>query len=349
LTNSDELIAEIDSLIRRDPARRGLIATEPQFGPLCPGHLAQATLSLAQSGRAVAIVTGFYIPHAIPPAAETDGPPGALFLARVLEQLGIDTEILTDRFCVAALRAAAEAAGYPLAKIHQLVTTSDDWIEAYFRSDFGARLTHLVSVERAGPSHTLESIRKQSRVGAAPLLDFETHVSIDCRDQCHNMRGECIDEFGAPIHRLFEEHIHFHAGVKTIGIGDGANEIGMGAVPWEELRRRLEGDSAPLIPCRIATDWNIIAGTSNWGAYALAASVALLRGRVDVLEPYDRLNERHIIESMVQHGPAVDGVTGRQEVTVDGLPFLTYIQPLEGIRRLLLPQLNERTTMEPTP
>ncbi|QDU43702.1 hypothetical protein Mal52_21780 [Symmachiella dynata] len=38
---------------------------------------------------------------------------------------------------------------------------------------------------------------------------------------------------------------------------------------------------------------------------------------------------------MCNHGPAVDGVTRRQEPTVDGLPFLTYIQPLEGIRQLL--------------
>ena len=65
---------------------------------------------------------------------------------------------------------------------------------------------------------------------------------------------------------------------KTIGIGDGGNEIGMGTVPWEELVRRLPRKEASAIPCRIATDWNIIAGTSNWGAFALAAAVALLAG-----------------------------------------------------------------------
>ena len=38
---------------------------------------------------------------------------------------------------------------------------------------------------------------------------------------------------------------------------------------------------------------------------------------------------------MVEHGPAVDGVTRRREATVDGLPFLTYIQPWAAIRAKL--------------
>jgi hypothetical protein len=38
---------------------------------------------------------------------------------------------------------------------------------------------------------------------------------------------------------------------------------------------------------------------------------------------------------MVAAGPAVDGVTRKREATIDGLPFETYIQPWDGIRRLL--------------
>ncbi|MGE3314258.1 MAG: glutamate cyclase domain-containing protein [Planctomycetaceae bacterium] len=337
MPHHDALIDEIDSLIRRDPARRGLIATESQFGPLCSGHLAQAARSLAETGRCVAIVTGFYIPHASPPAAETDGPPGALFLARVFERIGIETMVVTDENCLAAVRAAAVAAEYPIPKVVALSVKSASWVEDYFRSDFAARLTHLVAVERAGPSHTAESLASQKRSGAVPVAEFEATVPGDSRDRCHNMRGMPIDEYGLALYRLFEDHARFRPGITTIGIGDGANEIGMGIVAWEELRRRLEGAHAPCIPCRISTDWNIIAGTSNWGAYALAACVLLQRGRLDVLEPLDRPSEKNIIEQMVANGPAVDGVTGRQEATVDGLPFLTYIQPLEGIRRLLLP------------
>ena len=66
---------------------------------------------------------------------------------------------------------------------------------------------------------------------------------------------------------------------------------------------------------------------------ALAASVCLLRGRLDVLQPLTRERHREWLEYLVANGPAVDGVTGRREATVDGLPFLTYIQPWEGILR----------------
>jgi len=109
----------------------------------------------------------------------------------------------------------------------------------------------------------------------------------------------------------------------------------MGCVPWEDLERRLAGEQAGHIPCRIATDWNIIAGTSNWGAYALAAAVALLRGNMAAVAPFDSRQQEEVVKYMVVHGPAVDGVTRRQEPTVDGLPFLTYLQPWQAIRSRL--------------
>ena len=123
--------------------------------------------------------------------------------------------------------------------------------------------------------------------------------------------------------------------MKTIGIGDGGNEIGMGSIPWEDLVRRLDGDCATRIPCRTPADWTIVAGTSNWGACALAAAVALLRGCPEALRDCDARRHRHVLEKMIADGPAVDGVTGQRRATVDGLPFLTYIQPWEGIRRRL--------------
>jgi len=123
--------------------------------------------------------------------------------------------------------------------------------------------------------------------------------------------------------------------VRTIGIGDGGNELGMGAIPWDELQSRLTGPAAPLVPCRIATDWTIVAGVSNWGAQALAAAVCLLRGRVDVLAAWDIASEERRLQALVDDGPAVDGVTRLQQATIDGLPFLTYIQPWDGIRRIL--------------
>jgi len=321
-----------------------LIATEPLFGPLCPGHLAAAADHLARFGKRIAIVTGFFIPAGDPPAAETDGPPGALLLAQTLSALGIDSFIITDSHCFDALSSAALCSGYPASQLirypdaddpHAASVATSRWRSDFFKNGAGKGLSHLIAIERVGPSHTVESLAQQSRAGAVPGERFAERVPIEHRDHCHNMRGENIDRFAGDLHRLFEEVRDALPAVKTIGIGDGANEIGMGSVAWEELERRLTGEQAARVPCRIATDWNIVAGTSNWGGYALAAGVALLRGDVSAVAPFDCRQQQTILETMVARGPAVDGVTRRREATVDGLPFLTYIQPWAAIRAKL--------------
>lgn len=330
-----ELIAQFDALIRRDPARRGLISSEAEHGPLCAGHLAQAAVELATNGRTVGIVTGFFVPGGEVPAAETDGPIGALVLGAALRAIGIDAFILTDAFCTSAIAAAAEAIGFP---DDGLVSVPDDvegWLPEFYSDGLGRSLSHLVSIERVGPSHSPESLERQVGHQLEDSERFRTSVPIDAHDRCHNMRGEVIDDTTHGLHRLFEELLRYQPRAKTVGIGDGANEIGMGAVLWRELVQRLDSEQAPRIPCRVATDWNIVAGTSNWGAYALAAAVAVLRGEVDHLRPWGESHQQKMLEDIVQNGPAVDGKTRLRQATVDGLPFITYIQPWLEMRRLM--------------
>lgn len=340
---------DFERFIHRDPARRGLCASEfdesgqatsPRLGA---GQLAAAAKELSQNARRVAIVTGFFIPHAQPPCAETDGPPGSLFLAHCLRELGVDAAVITDGPCAAAVRAAAAGIDFPLDRVFIAPLKAETWCDEFLRSEFARNLTHLIAVERVGPSHTRESWGL--RVGSGEQDTAAAHSSLltphsqlfdvapEHHDRCHNMRGVCIDAHTAPLHLLFERLPQFHPTARTIGVGDGGNEIGMGAIPWAELRRRLTGEHAGRVPCRIACDFNIVAGTSNWGAMALAAGVCLLRNRLDVLQPWTQEKHCEWLEHLVENGPAVDGVTGRREATVDGLPFLTYIQPWEGILR----------------
>ena len=357
-----DALDEFERFIHRDPARRGLCASElDESGQstllrLGAGQLAAAANELARNAKRVAIVTGFFIPRAQPPCAETDGPPGSLFLAHCLRELGIDTAIVTDDPCAPAVRAAAKEIGFPRDRVFIAPLDAESWCSEFLQSEFARELTHLVSIERVGPSHTPESILKSGGVKSgellvvsgeqdttapnsllatnnSPLLTFLADVASEHHNRCHNMRGVCIDAHTAPLHLLFEQLPQFHPTARTIGIGDGGNEIGMGAIPWAELRHRLAGEQAGRVPCRIPCDFNIVAGTSNWGAMALAAGACLLRDRLDVLRPWTQERHRALLEQLVANGPAVDGVTGRREATVDGLPFLTYIQPWEGILR----------------
>jgi hypothetical protein len=149
------------------------------------------------------------------------------------------------------------------------------------------------------------------------------------------MRGEIIDPWTGGLHRLFDWVAEHRPDITTIGIGDGGNEIGMGCLKWDNIANRLWGEVAARIPCRVATTWNIVAGISNWGGYALAAAVLALSGRTEVMEPWTCQRELEVLEQFVMEGPAVDGITRRPEATVDGLPFLAYIQAWAAIRRRL--------------
>lgn len=345
----ERLLIEFERLIRRDPARRGLIATEEQRGPLCPGHLGQAATHLAENGKRAIIVTGFYIPSATPPAAETDGPPGAAMLAAALTRLGMVVEIVTDPRCHNAVKVAATSMHLPeetVICLGESTSNIDQWFRRNVAGTSRPPLTHLIAIERAGPSHTRDSILRYVspddtetaahsstlRNEAFDLAEFNRLVPESTWNHCHNMRGICLDEFTSPLHRLFEL-ADDHESIATIGIGDGGNEIGMGSIRWREIQERLSSPAVAHIPCRIKTDWTIVAGVSNWGGMALAAATLALRNQHDVMKTWTSQQQLRLLEQLVQQGPAVDGITRLAEATVDGLPFLTYIQPWEGIRR----------------
>ena len=65
----------------------------------------------------------------------------------------------------------------------------------------------------------------------------------------------------------------------------------------------------------VATDHLVVAGTSNWGAYGIAAQLAWLTGEPMLHSPG---TERRLIAACVEAG-AIDGLSRRAEPTVDGL------------------------------
>lgn len=287
-------------------------------------------------------MTGFFIPGASPPAAETDGPPGTALLAAALKQLGLSIQIATDEPCRTAIEVAALEMGLASEEVCTIPAQREEQESWFSRllatTSHQLPLTHLISLERVGPSHTSASVQTQlHRTTASDWSTrhvFDRLVPTSDQDRCHNMRGECIDAHTAPLHRLFElaasrDDIH------TIGIGDGGNEIGMGSIPWQELHLRLNSPHAARVPCRIATDWTIVAGVSNWGGQALAAAVLSLTNHTHAARDWTANQQLQLLERLVTDGPAVDGITRLREPTVDGLPFLTYIQPWEGLRRLM--------------
>jgi hypothetical protein len=340
---SERTLEQICEIIQGDVGNRGL-RTDPQSNLVTAtaGDFEAACRSLTETpNAAVAIVTGFYIPHACPPCAETDGPLGALFLARAFASLDIPVALATDNFCIAALRAGLEACQLSgKVRLASLPTpaqaremSAGDYCRPLFerRGSRSQPPTHLVALERVGPSYTQASL--QARQGIQSAADFFREVPQEYHDRCLTMRGRDVTAFVSPAHLLFEGAPEQEPRITTIGIGDGGNEIGMGKIPWDIIRRNIPNGG--LVACRVPTDHLIVCGVSNWGAYGLAAGVAFLRGKRLPSHLFDVERERELLRLMVGQGPLVDGVTGRPTVTVDGLSFERYVEPLRLIGELI--------------
>lgn len=315
---------------------RGLASFRWQGKPLDDGQLQAAATHLAQRATRVGVITGFCVATSQGITAETDGPPGALYLARALRAVGCEVTLLTDRPALPLLLAGCAHLGWdPAAIVEFPMQVSSRWTEQFFETGPGSQLSHLVAIERPGRSHTLTSLCQQSRIGSAPDAAFRAHVPAAELDLCHNMRGIPIEQHTAPMHLLFEHIERERLPIATIGIGDGGNELGMGRFPWEILVEAVGTPTAPQIVSRVATDFVLLAGVSNWAAYALALTTAELRGGHALAQHWHAAAERELIEALVRNSPAVDGVTLRREATVDGLPLVDYLQPLITMRRQL--------------
>lgn len=310
---STGLLDEIRALIQRDVNNRGL-ARDPHDNLFtrCRDDFTNACRGIAENPKpSLAIVTGFFIPHAQPPCGETDGPLGAIFLARAFTALGISVTLLTDLFCRQALISGLDACGLGASILVNTLPPSTTYWPAYLDVDwrhFSNRmgLTHLLALERVGPGSD---------------------------GRCRNMHGHDVTDLNNPAHLLFADTARQIHPLCTLGIGDGGNEIGMGKIPPDVIACNIP--HGERIACRVPADHLIVAGVSNWGAYALAAGVAILRRQRLPALLFDIDHERELLRVLVEQGPLVDGVSGRQTVTVDGLSFDDYAEPLRRIGQLL--------------
>ena len=314
------------ALVAQDPGGRGLARQADQsLFSACQSDFADACRALASLQQAsVVIVTGFYIPRS--GCAETDGPPGAIVLARMLVRCGHRVILAGEQFVLEPLTVALEILGRPAGIALQALSPAcmdpPDWF----------RQAHsVVFIERPGPAHSVETLAMQKRTGPAPAERFLEEVASVHWLKLHNMRGEILDVPLCPVERWLSA-VGGSCAAFTVGLGDGGNEIGMGKIPWEII-----ADRVPLggcLACHVATDYTIVSGVSNWGAYALATGLACLTGQAahDLL---DADAECRLWHEVVQRARLVDGVTGRREWSVDGLPWSVHAAVMTALQEQL--------------
>ncbi len=295
--DAHRLVDQIEALIQEDVGRNMTALFAAARGGL---RSAAAALAEGSSGP-IGLITGFYVPQGSPPAAETDGPVGAALLARGFAEIGVACRLATDEPCRNACAAALAGAGAAAVPVDSVA--------------IGAPVARLVAVWR--------------RSGIAAAISIE-RCGKSADGVPRNMRGRDISADTAPLDELFT------AGPwRTIAVGDGGNEIGMGALPRSLIAQHVAAGEA--IACVTPARHLIVAGVSNWGAYGLLGALAILREdwRPKLIGCLDEALDRRILEKTVADGPAVDGVSRTRTPTVDNLPIAVHHEKLRQIRALV--------------
>ncbi|XP_053330998.1 D-glutamate cyclase, mitochondrial [Spea bombifrons] len=303
-------IRALEGIIGVDPGDRGIKHL------LIPEELLKSSLSLSHA-KSVLITTGFPTHFQHDPPEETDGPPGAIAMAAMLQALGKRVAIVTDERAIDLNKNILDRA------VQQGVLQSPVPLLCYkeesaespvrFLCEDGdpekPRYDHLVAIERAGRASD---------------------------GNYYNARKINIKHLVDPIDNLFLAAQRIR-GIATTGIGDGGNELGMGKVKEAVKEHITNGDT---IACDVAADFAIIAGVSNWGGYAVSCALYLLN-TCGIHERYLRKavgfprtagaevwtaalptidKEEKLLKVLVDQGVR-SGKTGNLAMEVDGLPF----------------------------
>ncbi len=283
---------EIETIYRENLEQRYMA------GIHLPEMLKSVTRSLVK-GQHIVIVTGFVVKDAM--AGETDGPPGALALARTLQMMGKKVTIVTDGINEILLEQGIKLLGLSA----ELVTVTNETIEVVCEELIAQQPSHVIAIER--PSRAKDG-------------------------QCYSMRGEAITDF-VPNTDIIFEHAR-KRNIVTIGIGDGGNEVGMGTIKNYVHSNVPKG---ALICATSEVDYLLIGGVSNWVAYGVCAALSIEQKQL--LLHTNRMEEL-MIERLVTVG-AVDGIDKVPVMKVDGLEMEVNLRVLSAIRLVVTKHINQ--------
>jgi hypothetical protein len=259
-----------------------------------------ASALLTSPDARIGIFTGAAVPDHLP-NGENDGPIGSVVLARALSQLGYTVSVYTEIESLGPTRAFAKLIG---CDIHIEELERDPGAQ---HTRLSAELDVAFTIEKAGVNEkgVQHSINGNSRAGTRAVID------------------EIITSMNA-------------AGKITVGIGDGGNEIGFGKV-FDLAREILPFGKKCACGCgggivtSTATTYLYPVAISNWGAYALAAALAIGAGRPEIALAPDE--EKALLELAVELD-CRDGGTGKAVFAVDGVSgeaSMAFVRLLEEL------------------
>jgi hypothetical protein len=256
------------------------------------------------------------------PPTETDGPLGAFALARALVHLGCNVKIVSDECNEDVLMGGVCGIG--------------EWSAA-------GRLT----LESFPPEHEWEEYDAQRAIEIAESCSHIIAIErpgISADGIAYTMSGRGMNDLLAPLHQIINLAKEHNPNISVSAIGDGGNELGMGSVYGKILTSSIP--HASQVASTVECDDLLVVAVSNWGGYALAAATTVCRysqsNRFDengkALSASSVIStclpsvadEKEILQRIVDSG-CRDGITGKQECTVDGLSLEENMRVLREI------------------
>ncbi len=306
----DRIGWQVDHLMSIDTRGKGIIpqlydaAVAVVNAPLAM-TAAKRLREVVKHGDVVGLITGFpsrsFLGRGI---TETDGPVGAVYLARVLEEvLGAVPVIIIDetlkKYCVGPGYAAG-----------MLVTDLDKAILAKRGSVNASAIAFLDCPVDDAEAQTVAR-EFLTTVSPKALVAIEM-PSIAANGKAHTAGGRAIvQEHLAKAHHFF--YIAKELGILRVGLGDGGNEMGMGNMADALAKMIPVGET---IAAATDSDVPVVGASSNWAAYAIGICIEALSGSTQVNRSIDLPS---IIRRCADEG-AIDGYSVRPEAKVDGTP-----------------------------
>jgi D-glutamate cyclase len=292
---------------------------------VCRAHHGEPLSSLAarrltdvlSRGDTVFIATGAGVAPKLP-QGETDGPVGAAVLARALIlAFGVRVVLVTE-----------DAHAAPVAAVADVINA--EMRERDVQSAI-AVLSFPLGLEQGAA--IAETLMEEYRPAAVVFVERD---GPNKEGFFHGVRGDCRNPEDVGHVYLLADMAR-KRGVLSIGIGDGGNEVGFGAVRDAITAvhplggKSLAGHASGVVTVT-ATDVVVSASVSNWGAYGIAAALAAIHKNADVLHTAQL--EHTLIKATVDAG-ARDGATSKAEVAVDGINWEGHTSFVELLRSIV--------------